>query len=118
MSEIPETLSNGVLWGSRLAVVGVVFAALSAFVSVIGIDSSGLLYWAGILIAICGVSAAAIRGGQYSGVPYTGGVISAMAGVVMLGYGVDNGGLLPMLIGIAILVVGAFGVVVDIQRTE
>jgi len=113
MSELPGTPSNAVLWGSRLAVVGVLFAVLSASVSVIGLDSVALLYWAGNLLAICSVSVAAIRWAQYSGSLYTGGVISAMAGVVMLGYGVDNQSVFAMLIGVTILVVGASGVVID-----
>ena len=118
MSEISETLSNSVLWGTRLAAVGVVFAALSASVSLIDLDSIGLLYWAGILLAICGVSAAAIRGGQDTGFIYTGGVISAMAGVVTFGYGVDDRSLFSMLIGVAILVIGVYGVLINTQRTE
>ena len=118
MSELPTTISESILWSIRIAAVGVMFAALSASASLIGIDSIGLLYWPGILLAICGVSVAAIRGGQYSGFPYTGGVLSAMAGVLILGYGVDSQRILPMLAGIAILVSGAFFAIVNTRRTS
>jgi hypothetical protein len=118
MSESPDTLTDGVRWGSRLAVVGIIIAALSLAVSVLGIGSINPLYWAGILLSIIAVTGAAIRGAQYSVVRYAGGVISAMIGVFVIGYGVENGTLLIMLVGVVILVVGALGVIFDTQRTE
>lgn len=118
MSENPSILSNTVLWGSRLAVVGVVFAGLTVSVSVVGVNSVGRLYWAGILLAICGITGAAIRGAQYSTVRYAGGVLSAMVGVFVIGYGVENGNLPILLVGVVTLVVGALGVISDTQRTE
>jgi len=55
---------------------------------------------------------------EYSGFRHAGGVISAMAGVFVIGYGVENGTLLIMLVGVVVLVVGTLGVVLDTQRTE
>jgi uncharacterized membrane protein HdeD (DUF308 family) len=69
------------------------------------------------LLAISGVSAAALRGDQDSGLRYTGGVLSAMVGVVVFGYGVDSGSLVALLAGVAVLVVGASGAVADARRT-
>lgn len=116
MSESPGTLSGGVLWGSRLAIVGVVLVALSVLVALLGINPVGPLYWTGILFAILGVSGAAIRGVQHSSVRYAGGLLSTMVGVLVIGYGVDDGGLLPLLVGVALLVVGAIEVIVDTRR--
>jgi len=143
MSERSDTLTDGARWGSRLAVVGIIIAALSLAVSVVGIGSANPLYWAGIFLSIIAVTGAAIRGArttdtegdgvldseegttdtdgngtpdseeEYSVVRHAGGVISAMVGVFVIGYGVDNGSLFPMVIGVAIVVVGAFGVFVD-----
>jgi hypothetical protein len=55
---------------------------------------------------------------EYSVVRHAGGVISAMVGVFVIGYGVENGNLLILLVGVGILVVGAVGVIFDTQRTE
>jgi len=118
MSERPNTLSDGVLWGSRLGVAGTVIAAIAVAVSVVGIDLANPIYWAGVVLAICGVAGTAIRGAQYSGIRYAGGVISAMVGVFVLGYGVENGNLLILLVGVVVPVVGALGVISDTQRTE
>ena len=146
MSENSDTLTDGVRWGSRLAVVGILIAALSLAVSVVGIGSTNPLYWAGILLSIIAVTGAAIRGAhttdtdgdgttdykdadadgdsisdseeEYSVVRHTGGVISAMLGVFVIGYGVENGILLVVLVGVVILVVGALGVIFDTHRTE
>jgi len=118
MSERSDTLADGVRWGSRLAVVGIIIAALSLAISVVGIGSTTPLYWAGILLSIIAVTGAAIRGAQYSAVRHAGGVISAMIGVFVIGYGVENGTVPIMLVGVIILVVGALGVIFDTQRTE
>jgi hypothetical protein len=118
MSESSDTLTDGVRWGSRLAVLGITIAVLSLAVSVVGIGSTDLLYWAGILLSIIAVTGAAIRGAQSSGFRHAGGVISAMVGVFVIGYGVENGTLLLTLVGVVILVVGTLGVILDTQRTE
>ena len=146
MSERSDTLTDGVRWGSRLAVVGILIAALSLAVSAVGIGSANPLYWAGIFLSIIAVTGAAIRGAhttdtdgdgttdykdadadgdsipdsdeEYSVVRHAGGVISAMVGVFVIGYGVENGNLLILLVGVVILVAGALGVVSDTQRTE
>ena len=161
MSERSGTLTDGVRWGSRLAVVGILIAALSLVVSAVGIGSTNPLYWAGIFLSIIAVTGAAIRGArttdtdddgtsvyketdtdgdgvpdseegttdtdgdgtpdseeEYSVVRHAGGVISAMLGVFVIGYGVENGILLLVLVGVIILVVGALGVIFDTQRTE
>lgn len=159
MSEHSDTLTDGVRWGSRLAVVGILIAALSLAVSVVGIGSANPLYWAGIFLSIIAVTGAAIRGARttdtdgdgtpdykdtdgdgvpdseegttdtdgdgspdseevYSLVRHAGGVISAMVGVFVIGFGVENGILLLVLVGVVILVVGALGVISDTQRTE
>jgi uncharacterized membrane protein HdeD (DUF308 family) len=161
MSERSDTLTDGVRWGSRLAVVGILIAALALAVSVVGIGSANPLYWAGIFLSIIAVTGAAIRGArttatdgdgtpdyedtdtdddgvpdaeegttdtdgdgtpgseeEYSVVRHAGGVISAMLGVFVIGYGVENGTLLIALIGVVILVLGALGVIFDTQRTE
>jgi len=44
MSERPNTLSDGVLWGSRLGVAGTVIVALAVAVSVVGIDLASPVY--------------------------------------------------------------------------
>ena len=116
MSESSETLSDVVLWGSRTAIVGVVIAALSMTVSFAGIISVSPLYWAGILLGICGVAAAAIREAQHTGFRYAGGVLLAMVGVLVVGLGVDNESLPLVLLGVVILVVSVAGVVVDTQQ--
>jgi uncharacterized membrane protein HdeD (DUF308 family) len=161
MSENSSTLTDGVRWGSRIAVVGIIIAALSLAVSVLGIGSANPLYWAGIFLSIIAVTGAAIRGArttdtdddgtpeyndtdadgdgvldpeegttdtdgdgtpdseeESSGVRHAGGVISAMAGVFAIGYGVENGTLLITLVGVIILVVGTLGVILDTQRTD
>jgi uncharacterized membrane protein HdeD (DUF308 family) len=159
MSENSDTLTDGVRWGSRLAVVGIAIAALALAVSVVGIGSTNPLYWAGVFLSIIAVTGAAIRGArttatdgdgtpeyedtdgdgvpgseegttdtdgdgppgseeEYSVVRHAGGVISAMVGVFVIGYGVENGTLLITLLGVVILVVGALGVILDTQRTE
>lgn len=118
MSESSGTLLRSVLWGSQLAVVGVVLTALSVTISILGIGTIGPLYWAGVLLTICGVSGAAIRGAHHTGFRYAGGVISAMFSVLVVGYGIDKGGFLPILVGVAVLVVSALGVVIDTRRAE
>ena len=146
MSESSDTLTDGVRWGSRLAVVGILIAALSLAISAVGIGSANPLYWAGVSLSIIAVTGAAIRGArttdtdgdgtpdhkdtdtdgdgvpnseeEYSFVRHTGGVISAMLGVFVIGYGIENGILLLVLAGVVILVVGALGVIFDTQRTE
>ena len=161
MSERSDTLTDGVRWGSRLAVVGILIAALSLAVSAVGIGSANPLYWAGVFLSIIAVTGAAIRGArttdtdvddtpdhkdtdtdgdgvpdseegttdtdgdgtpgseeEYSVVRHAGGVISAMVGVFVIGFGVENGNLLILLVGVVILVAGALGVVSDTQRTE
>ena len=118
MSKKSDTLTDGVRWGSRLAVVGIIIAALSLAISVVGIGSTSPLYWAGIFLSIIAVTGAAIRGAQYSGFRHAGGVISAMFGVFVIGYGVENGNLLITLVGVVLLLVGALGVILDTQRTE
>jgi hypothetical protein len=95
--------------------VGVVLTALSVTISAVGISWAGSLYWAGILFAICGVAGAAIREAKHFGIRYSSGVISAMVGVLVIGYGVESGTLLIMLVGVVILVVGALGVIFDTQ---
>jgi hypothetical protein len=161
MSEHSGTLTDGVRWGSRLAVVGILIAALSLAVSAVGSGLANPLYWAGVVLSIIAVTGAAIRGArttdtdgdgtpdhkgtdtdgdgvpdseegttdtdgdgtpdseeEYSVVRHAGGVISAMVGVFVIGYGVENGNLLITLVGVVILVVGALGVILDTQRTE
>jgi hypothetical protein len=133
MSEHSDTLTDGVRWGSRIAVVGILIAALSLVVSAVGIGSANPLYWAGIFLSIIAVTGAAIRGArttdtdgdsipdseeEYSVVRHAGGVISAMLGVFVIGFGVENGNLLIILAGVVILIVGVLGVIFDTQRTE
>ena len=118
MSESSDTLIDDVRWGSRLAVVGVMIAALSLAVSVGGIGSINPLYWVGIFLSIIAVAWAAIRGAQHTIVRYTGGVILAMVSVLIIGYGVENRNLLIMLVGGVLLAIGTFGVISDTQRTE
>ena len=148
MSERFDTLTDGVRWGSRLAVVGILIAALSLAVSAVGIGSANPLYWAGVFLSIIAVTGAAIRGArttdtdvdgtpdseerttdtdgdstpgseeEYSVVRHAGGVISAMVGVFVIGFGIENGNLLIILAGVIILMVGVLGVIFDTQRTE
>jgi len=146
MSEHSDTLADGVRWGSRLAIVGILIAALSLAVSAVGIGSANPLYWAGIFLSIIAVTGAAVRGARttdtdddgtpdhkdtntdgdgvhdseegYSVVRHAGGVISAMVGVFVIGFGIENGDLLIIPVGVVILVVGALGVIFDTQRTE
>ena len=148
MSERSDTLTDGLRWGSRLAVVGILIAALSLAISAVGIGSANPLYWAGVFLSIIAVTGAAIRGArttdtdgdgvpdseegttdtdgdgtpdseeEYSVVRHAGGVISAMVGVFVIGFGVENGNLLIILAGVVILIVGVLGVIFDTQRTE
>jgi len=118
MSEHSDTLADGVRWGSRIAVAGIIIAALSLAVSVVGIGSASPLYWAGILLSIIAVTGAAIYEAQYSAVRQAGGVISAMVGVFVFGYGVENQTVLIVLFGAFILVGGALAVILNTQRTE
>jgi len=118
MSKSPDTLTDGVRWGSRIAVVGVMIAALSLAVSIGGIGSLNPLYWVGILLSIIAVIWAAIRSAQHTIVRYTGGVILAMVSVLIIGFGVENRNLLIMLVGGVLFAIGALGVVSDTQQTE
>jgi len=148
MSERSDTLTDGLRWGSRLAVVGILIAAPSLAISAVGIGSATPLYWAGVFLSIIAVTGAAIRGARTTdtdgdGVPdseegttdtdgdgtpvseeedsvvrHAGGVISAMVGVFVIGFGVENGNLLIILAGVGILIVGVLGVIFDTQRTE
>jgi hypothetical protein len=159
MSERSDILTDGLRWGSRLAVVGILIAALSLAISAVGIGSANPLYWAGVFLSIIAVTGAAIRGArttdtdgdgtpdhkdtdgdgvpdseegttdtdgdgtpdseeEYSVVRHAGGVISAMVGVFVIGFGVENGNLLIILGGVVILIVGVLGVIFDTQRTE
>jgi uncharacterized membrane protein HdeD (DUF308 family) len=161
MRERSDTLTDGVRWGSRLAVVGILIAALSLAVSAAGIGSANPLYWAGIFLSIIAVTGTAIRGArttdtdddgtadykdtdtdgdgipdseqgttdtdgdgtpdseeEYSVVRHVGGVISAMVGVFVIGFGVENGNLLIILVGVVILIVGSLGAIFDTQRTK
>ncbi|WP_257300411.1 hypothetical protein [Haloarchaeobius sp. FL176] len=148
MSERSDTLTDGLRWGSRLAVVGILIAALSLAISAVGIGSANPLYWAGVFLSIIAVTGAAIRGArttdtdgdgvpdseegttdtdgdgtpdseeEYSVVRHAGGVISAMVGVFVIGFGVENGNLLIILAGVGVLIVGVLGVIFDTQRTE
>ena len=141
MSERSDILTDGVRWGSRLAVVGILIAALSLTISAVGIGSANPLYWAGVFLSIIAVTGAAIRGARttdtdgdgtpdhkdtdgdgtpdseekYSVVRHAGGVISAMVGVFVIGFGVENGNLLIILVGVVILIVGVLGVIFDTQ---
>jgi len=118
MTEGPDVLPDGVRWGSLLAVVGVVIAVLSLVLSLVGVDAVDPLYWVAILLAMAGVVGAAIRGAQSATIRYPGGVISTMVGVLLLGYGLESGRLLAVLVGAVLFILGVLGVVVDTRRTE
>ena len=156
MSERSGTLTDGVRWGSRLAVVGLLIAALALAVAAVGIGSATPLYWAGIFLSIIAVTGAAIRGArttdsdgdgtpdykdtdtdgdgvpdseegtsdtdgdgtpdseeEYSVVRHAGGVISAMVGVFVIGYGVENGLVSVAGVGALLVLAGVAGVVAD-----
>lgn len=150
MSENSDTLTDGVRWGSRLAVLGLIIAALSVVVSALDIGSANPLYWTAIFLSIIAVTGAALRGVRttdtadngtpehkdtdadrddvtdsdeeptdtdgdstpdseegYSPVRHAGGVISAMVGVFVIGFGVENSNLLITLAGVVILIIGS-----------
>jgi len=116
MTEGTSVLSDGVRWASRLAVVGVVLAALTVTVSLVGVELIDPLYWVGVLLSIGGVVGAAILQSESSRVRYAGGVILTMVGVLVLGYGVESGSLSALFVGVIICVVGVIGSVLDTRR--
>lgn len=116
MTEGTSVLSDGVRWASRLAVVGVVLAALTVAISLVGVELIDPLYWVGVLLSIGGVVGAAILEPESSRVRYAGGVILTMVGVLVLGYGVESGNLLALFVGVIIFIVGVAGFVVDTRR--
>jgi len=118
MTEDSAVLSAGIRWGSRLAALGIVIAVLSVVLSAVGVGGIDPLYWVAMLLAIVGVLGAAVRGAQSSTVRYPGGIISTMAGILVLGYGIESGHLLAVLVGVVLFVAGVVGVVVDTRRME
>ena len=116
MSEAPDSLSKGVRWGSRLAAVGLMIAALSVVVASAGLEVVGPLYWIGILLSVGGVVGAAVREAQNSDGWYEGGAILALVGVLVIAYGIENGGILPTVVGALAIAAGAGGVIVGTQR--
>jgi len=110
MSEhLPES-SDGHLWGARLAIAGLMVAILTLSVASVGFSFASPLYWVGIVISIGGTVGAVVNGTQNSTIWYGAGVASAMIGVLIIGYGVQNGILLALVPGGLMLVAGAIGV--------
>ncbi|MEY7850978.1 hypothetical protein AB7C87_17460 [Natrarchaeobius sp. A-rgal3] len=116
MSENPDSLSNGVRWGSRLGAVGLTIAAVAVIVSSAGLELAGQLYWVGIVLSIGGVAWAAVRGAQHSSGWYGGGVISALVGVIVVGYGIENEVMLATIVGVLAVAGGVGAVVVATRR--
>lgn len=118
MSEHPPEPSGGVLWGSRLAIFGMALAVLTLPVASVGLSFARPLYWVGIVVSISGTVGAAVVGTQNSTIGYGVGVVSAIAGVLVVGYGIQNGTLLAVVPGGFMLIAGAAGVVVDTRRMD
>ena len=98
-------------WSVQLAAVGLAIAALTVVVGFLGLELPSLLCWIGILLSLSGIVGAAAYGSQNSNWQYGAGVISAVVGVLVLGYGVEKGVLLATVVGVLVIIVGATRVV-------
>jgi len=116
MTESADTLSDETKWGARIATAGIAVAMLFVAVALVGFGWIEPLYWVVILLAISGVVGAAVRGAESSTARYAGGVVGAMIGVLLLGYGVEDGSLWIALVGALVLVGGVLVSVVDTRR--
>lgn len=111
MTDASMPTTDSVRWSIQLAAVGLAIAALIVVVGFIGLDLPNPLYWIGILLSVGGIVGAAAYGSQYSNWQYGAGVLSAVVGVLVLGYGVEKGRLLAAVVGVLVVIVGAAGVV-------
>jgi uncharacterized membrane protein HdeD (DUF308 family) len=116
MTDASTRTIDGVRWSVQLAAIGLAIAALTVVVRFLGLGLPNPLYWLGILLSLGGIVGAAAYGSQYSNWQYGVGVISAVVGVLVLGYGVEKGVLLAAVVGVLVVIVGAAGVVVDTGR--
>lgn len=118
MTESADPLPDDFRWGWRLALGGLTMAALAAAVSSVGIDAVDPLYWVGVVLSTAGLSGSAASGTLHWSGWYGGGVISGMAGVLVIAYGIENGMLPALVVGALAVAAGVVGVVIDTQRVE
>jgi uncharacterized membrane protein HdeD (DUF308 family) len=116
MTESADPLPDDLRWGWRLALGGLAMAALAMAVTSVGIGAVGPLYWVGIVLSVGGISGAAASGTLNWSAWYGGGVISGMAGVLVIAYGIENGMLPALVVGALVVAAGVVGVVVDTRR--
>jgi uncharacterized membrane protein HdeD (DUF308 family) len=113
MSDSSEPSEDAVRWTGRLAAAGLGIAAVVGTVAALGISLPGSVYWLGIVVALGGILGATVVIFRASSAKDALGVIAAVFGVLLCGYGVENGVLVATVVGVLFLVVGAIGVVVD-----
>lgn len=117
MTETDGHGPDGVRWSSRLAAVGLSIAVSAVAVASLGVRLPPALYWLGIAVSLGGVAGGAAYGSRSSGMRYGAGVLSALIGVLVAGYGVESGVLPAVAVGIVAVVVGTVGVIADARRS-
>jgi len=118
MTERAREDADGVRWTGRLAVAGLAIAAVTALVASLGLVLPDVVYWLGIVLSLGGVIGAAVYESRGSSVRYGAGVVSAVAGVLVVAYGIENGVLPATLLGVLVVGVGAAAAIVATRRTE
>lgn len=116
MSDGSDTLSDGVLWACRVAIVGVTTAVLAVVAPIVNLTSAWPLYWIGTLLSIGGVVMAAAHGSQQTTGRYGASVIAALFGVLLVGYGVEDGNILIASAGVFTVIVGVTTALLDTRE--
>lgn len=117
MTDKSRSTADGVRWTGRLAILGFAIAAVTAIAATLGRTLPDPIYWLGIVLSIGGILGATAVIARSSHIGYGAGVISAMAGVLVIGYGFESEILLVTIVGGILVLAGATGIVVDTRRT-
>jgi uncharacterized membrane protein HdeD (DUF308 family) len=118
MTDVSMPTVDSGRWSVQLAAVGLAIAALTVVVGFFGLVLPSSLYWIGILLSLGGIVGAAAYGSRDSNWQYGAGVISAVVGVLVLGYGVEKGILLATVVGVLLIIVGVAGVVTTRREVQ
>jgi uncharacterized membrane protein HdeD (DUF308 family) len=118
MSDSSEPSKNAVRWTGRLAAAGLGIATVVGTVAALGISLPGSVYWFGIVVAFGGILGATVVISRASSARDALGVIAAVLGVLLGGYGIEHEVLVATAVGVLFILAGATGVIVDTRREK
>jgi len=104
--ETAEIDSNRLRIGLSAASLGVLFAALFGILAVVGPRLFVSGYSLGIGLALAGLALTAIVGSRLQSVRYGESIIAVVVGILLVGSGLEAGGLLETIVGVLCVVVG------------